>query len=212
MRLTKLGHACVRIEHDNGVLVLDPGVFTDPAAMDGATAVLLTHEHPDHYLPDHLKLTDAPVYTISAVADLIRKDAPAVAERTTVVAPGEGFRVDGLPVTTVGEQHAVLHPHWPVSHNSGYVIEVDDSVLYHPGDAFTPPGRDIDILLAPTSAPWARAYELIDFMQEVKAPVNIAIHDRIYSEAGAGIIDMQAGAFLTPEGQEFKRLKDGEDL
>jgi L-ascorbate metabolism protein UlaG (beta-lactamase superfamily) len=212
VRLTKFGHACIRIEHDNGAIVLDPGVFTDPASIDGATAVLITHDHPDHYLPDLLQLTDAPVYTISAVADLIGNDAPAVAERTVVVAPGEQFHVDGLPVTAVGEQHAVLHPDWPISHNSGYLIEVDGSAIYHPGDALTSPERDIDVLLAPASAPWARAYELVEFMRQLKAPVNIAIHDRVYSEAGAGIIDRQASAFLQPAGQQFKRLKDGEDL
>jgi L-ascorbate metabolism protein UlaG (beta-lactamase superfamily) len=212
MRLTKFGHACVRIEHDNGVLVLDPGVFTDPAAMDGATAVLVTHDHPDHYLPDHLTLAGAPVYTISAVADLIRKDAPDVAERTRLVAAGEDFSVDGLSVTAVAGRHAILHPEWPASDNSGYVIEVGDTAIYHPGDALVPAGRDIDILLAPASAPWARAYELVEFMRQVQAPINIAIHERIYSEAGAGIVDMQVGAFLAPTGQEFKRLRDGQDL
>lgn len=212
MRLTKFGHACVRVEHDNGAFVFDPGVFTDPAAVDGATAVFVTHDHPDHYVADHLKLTDAPIYTIPAVADLIRQDAPEVAERTTVVAADERWRVDGASVSAVGEQHAILHPDWPVSHNSGFVVEVDGSVIYHPGDALTLPGRDIDILLATASAPWARAYELVDFMRQVKAPVNIAVHERIYSDAGAGIIDMQAHAFLSSAGQEFRRLKDGEDL
>jgi len=212
MRLTKLGHASVRIEHDGGVLVLDPGVFTDRAALDGATAVLITHEHADHYLPDHLAAVDAPVFTIDAVASKIRTDAPEVAERTTTVAPGEVFSAGGLSITAVGEQHAIIHPELPTFFNSGYLFEVDGTSIYHPGDALTGPGREVDILLAPASAPWARASELVDFMRTVKAPLNIAIHDRIYSDAGAGVLDMQAGAFLPKAGQEFKRLKDGEDL
>ena len=48
MRLTKYAHSCLRVEHDGGVLVVDPGVFSEPAALDGADAVLITHEHPDH--------------------------------------------------------------------------------------------------------------------------------------------------------------------
>ena len=32
MRITKFGHACVRLEHDGKVVVLDPGMFTDPEA------------------------------------------------------------------------------------------------------------------------------------------------------------------------------------
>ena len=51
--------------------------------------------------------------------------------------------------------------------------------LLHPGH--------VDVLLAPASAPWAHSHELVDFMHEVKAPVDIAIHYRIYRSAGAGI-------------------------
>ena len=53
MRLTKYSHACVRLEKD-GVLVIDPGVFSEPAALDGVDAVLLTHEHVDHLNLDAL--------------------------------------------------------------------------------------------------------------------------------------------------------------
>ena len=53
-------------------------MFTEPSAVDGAGAVLITHEHPDHYVPDLLRRTDAPVFTIAAVAERIREDAPDV--------------------------------------------------------------------------------------------------------------------------------------
>ena len=74
MRITKFGHACVRIEHDGGVLVIDPGVFTEPEAVDGATAVLITHLHPDHYLADHLRRTDAAVWTVADLAAQIGEE------------------------------------------------------------------------------------------------------------------------------------------
>ena len=88
MRITKFGHACVRIEHEGHVVVLDPGVFTEPEAVDGATAVLVTHVHPDHLHPENLRATDAPVFTVGQVADQLVADAPDVAERTTTVSPG----------------------------------------------------------------------------------------------------------------------------
>ena len=68
MRLTKFGHACVRIEHNGAVIVIDPGVFTSPSAVDGATAVLVTHEHADHWEASRLHRTDAAIHTIGAVA------------------------------------------------------------------------------------------------------------------------------------------------
>jgi L-ascorbate metabolism protein UlaG (beta-lactamase superfamily) len=211
MRLTKLGHACVRIQHDDAVVVLDPGVFTEPDAVDGATAVLITHEHPDHYLPDTLRRTDAPIWTIADVAARIREDAPDLAERVTVVAPDD--RVDvGLPVRVVGELHAVIHPELPRFHNSGYVVTAGDTTVYHPGDALTAPGEDVDVLCLPVSAPWMRASEAVEFARAVRAPRNIAIHDRVYSEAGLGIVDGHLNTFLPKEGLDYRRLPDGSDL
>jgi len=55
MRLTKLEHACVRLEKDGAVLVLDPGVWTGPEALERAGAVLITHEHFDHLNADVLR-------------------------------------------------------------------------------------------------------------------------------------------------------------
>jgi L-ascorbate metabolism protein UlaG (beta-lactamase superfamily) len=211
MRITKFGHACVRLEYDGKAIVLDPGVFTDVSALDGADAVLITHEHPDHYLPAHLLTTDAPIFTIEAVAAKILEDAPEVAERVTVVAPGESFD-PGVPVRAVGELHAVIHPEYPRFFNSGYVLTLGETKLYHPGDALTPPGEDVDVLFVPVSAPWMRVSEAIEFAREVKAPRNVAIHDRIYSEAGLGMVDGHMDAFLPKAGQEYVRLADGQDL
>jgi L-ascorbate metabolism protein UlaG (beta-lactamase superfamily) len=211
MRITKFGHACVRVEHDGATVVIDPGMFTDVGAVDGAGAVLITHEHADHYLPDHLRATDAPIFTIEAVAARIREDAPDVAERVTVVAPGQAFDA-GLPVTTVGELHAVIHPEYPRFFNSGYVLTAGDQKLYHPGDALTEPGEAVDLLFVPVSAPWMRASEAIEFARAVKAPRNLAIHDRVYSEAGLGIVDTHMNAFLPKEGLEYARIPDGQDL
>ncbi|WP_182525608.1 MBL fold metallo-hydrolase [Nocardioides dongkuii] len=211
MRITKFGHACVRLEHAGTTIVLDPGMFTDREALDGADAVLITHEHPDHYLPDHLLAVDVPVFTIDAVAQRIREDAPAVAERTTVVAPGEELDL-GLPVRVVGELHAVIHPELPRFHNSGYVLTAGDARVYHPGDALTAPGEDVDVLLLPVSGPWLKVSETIDFAREVGARRNLAIHDRVHSEAGLGIVDGHLSRFLAPQGLEYVRIADGEDL
>ena len=207
VRITKFEHACVRIEHDGNVVVLDPGVLTRREAVEGATAVLITHEHADHLSVDHLAAVDAPVFTIDAVAKAI--GSPEVLERTTVVAPGDTFDV-GLPVRAVGELHAVIHPEFQRFFNSGYVVYGDES-LFHPGDAFTPPGEDVDVLCTPVCAPWAKISEVLDYARANAAPRNLAIHDMVYSEFGLGIVDPRMEAFVG-EGNVYKRLKPGEDL
>jgi len=210
MRITKFGHACIRLEYDGTVVVIDPGMFTDPEAVDGADAVLITHEHPDHYQTDHLTRTDAPVFTIDAVAARVREDAPDVADRLTVVTPGQEFD-PGIPTVAVGEHHAVIHPDLPRFFNSGYLFTLGDTTVYHPGDALTVPERQVDVLCVPVCAPWMRAAEGVDFARAVGARRNIAIHDRIYSEAGLRIVDGHYGLLL-PETQSYTRLADGTDL
>src|SRR3712207_6911077 len=44
VRVTKFTHSCLRLEGD-GVLVVDPGAFSERSALEGADAVLVTHEH-----------------------------------------------------------------------------------------------------------------------------------------------------------------------
>ena len=210
MRITKFGHSCIRLEYDGKVVVVDPGMFTDPEAVDGADAVVITHEHPDHYLPDHLARTDAAVFTIDAVATKIREDAPDIADRLTVVSPGDEFD-PGIPAVSVGELHAVIHPDLPRFYNSGYLFTLGDTTVFHPGDALTLPEQPVDVLCVPVCAPWMRAAEGIDFARAVAAPRNLAIHDRIYSEAGLRIVDGQYGLLL-PETSSYTRLADGVDL
>ena len=211
MRITKFGHACIRIEHDGGVVVVDPGGFTDREAVDGATAVLVTHEHPDHLDVGHLAATDAPIWTIDAVRAQIAEQDPAVAERVTVVAPGD--RVDvGLPATVVGEQHAVIHADLPRINNSGYLLDVDGTTLYHPGDSFTAPGGPVDVLLLPVHAPWSKIAEVIDFSRAVGAKRSVAIHDGLLNDNGHTIVGRVLGGLLDTDEHHYERLQPGTDL
>jgi len=211
MRITKFGHACVRLETGDHTIVLDPGGFTEPEAVDGATAVLITHEHPDHYSAEHLRRTDAPIHTIGAVAAKIREDAPDVAERVTVVERDQEFD-PGVPTRAVGELHAVIHPEMQRFDNSGYLLEVEGITIFHPGDSLTLPEVDVDLLLLPVSAPWLKISECIDFARDVNAPRSLAIHDMVYSDAGLAMADAHLSRMLGERGQTFVRLRPGEDL
>lgn len=212
MRLTKLGHACVRVEHGGTTVVIDPGAFTDPGAAEGADVVLLTHVHADHWTADQLRATDAPIRTIAQVADAIRDQAPDVAERVQVVAPGDLLEVGGVGIEVVNEQHAVIHPDYPRPDNSGYLLTLDGTTVFHPGDSLDGPGRPVDLLLTPVSAPWLKISEAIDFAVGVGAPRNLAIHDKVYSDLALGMADQHLSHFLGQREQEWIRLRDGADL
>lgn len=212
MRLTKFGHAAVRIDHDGTSIVVDPGIWSQRESVEGVDAVLITHEHVDHFHLDHLRATDAPIHTIAAVAALIRDQAPDVAERVVVVEPDRSWRIGTIGVTAVGELHAVIHPELPRFHNSGYLFELGDQTVFHPGDALTGPGVAVDVLLAPVCAPWMRSSEGVDFARAVGAPRNVAIHDRVYSAEGLGVVDQQFALLLGKHDQAYVRLADGTEL
>jgi L-ascorbate metabolism protein UlaG (beta-lactamase superfamily) len=211
MRVTKLGHSCVRIEHDGELLVVDPGGFTESGATEGATAVLVTHEHPDHLDVAQLAATDAPIYTIEAVHRRIAEADPALADRVQVVVPGQVFDA-GLPVTAVGELHAVIHPDLPRFHNTGYVIDVGSTRIYHPGDALTPAGAPVDVLLLPMHAPWSKVSEVADFSRSVGARRSVAIHDAMLSDDGLGVVGRVLHGLLDTDEHTFERVRPGTDL
>ena len=92
MRLTKFSHACVRLERDGGVLVIDPGTLSEREALDGVDAVLITHEHMDHLdkeaLADALaKRPSVDVYTHPDVAKQLAEMSGVVHG----VVPGDDF-------------------------------------------------------------------------------------------------------------------------
>jgi L-ascorbate metabolism protein UlaG (beta-lactamase superfamily) len=211
MRITKFGHACVRVESASTTVVVDPGGWSEREAVDGASAVLVTHEHPDHLDPDNLRATDAPVYTIGAVAKQIAEQAPDVAERVTVVQPGDVLDL-GIPVTVVGEKHAVIHPELQHFDNSGYLLEVEGRRVFHPGDAFTERPEALDLLLLPVHAPWNKVSEVIDYARAVGAPLSVAIHDGLLNERGLALAQRQLSGMLGEREQEYLRVEPGTEV
>lgn len=205
MRLTKFGHACVRLEYDDHVVVIDPGAFTDPEAVDGATHVLITHEHADHADPERLRRTDAVIHTIAAVAD---QAPPDLRERIEVVAPGD--TIAELGVEVVGEKHAIIHPDLPHFDNSGYLFDVGGTRIFHPGDALTVPETPVDLLLLPISGPWLKVSECIDYARAVGAPRNLGIHEAVHSEIGVALVGTHLKNLL-PETSDYTLLAPGTD-
>ncbi|MEU4790319.1 MULTISPECIES: MBL fold metallo-hydrolase [Micromonospora] len=204
MQVTKYAHSCLRLEHDGAVLVVDPGVFSDPAALDGADAVLITHEHPDHVdvgaLTRALERRPVPVHGPASLAGVLGDAAEAL----VTVEPGQSFTVAGVPVRAYGGQHAVIHPDIPVIQNIGYLFA---DVVYHPGDAlFVPDDVQVDTLFAPIHAPWSKFSEVVDFIRAVAPRRAYALHDGLLNDNGFGVLDRQYTAMSKTD---YRRLEPG---
>ena len=204
MQVTKYAHSCLRLEHDGAVLVVDPGVFSDPAALDGADAVLITHEHPDHVdvgaLTRALERRPVPVHGPASLAGVLGDAAEAL----VTVEPGQSFTVAGVPVRAYGGQHAVIHPDIPVIQNIGYLFA---DVVYHPGDALlVPDDVQVDTLFAPIHAPWSKFSEVVDFIRAVAPRRAYALHDGLLNDNGLGVLDRQYTALSKTD---YRRLEPG---
>jgi L-ascorbate metabolism protein UlaG (beta-lactamase superfamily) len=188
VRLVKYSHSCVRIESDAAVLVIDPGAFSERAALDGVDAVLITHEHMDHLdveaLSDALgKRRSVRVFTHAAVLPKLTGLEGAV----TTVESGEAFDAAGLRVKAYGGWHAEIHGDIPRVVNLGFLIE--DSI-YHPGDSFdVPEGATVDTLFVPISGPWLKLSESVQFVRSVAPRQAFALHDGLLNEPGLKIYD-----------------------
>lgn len=206
MKLTKRTHACVRLEKDGRSLVIDPGAFTEAGAAVGAEAVLVTHEHPDHFDEGQLRAAleadpATEVWTLRSVAEKISAAFPG---RVHTVGHGDVFSAAGFDVQVHGELHAVIHPDIPRITNVGYLV---DGSVFHPGDALTVPDQAVDTLLLPVMAPWSKISEVIDYVREVGPSRAYDIHDALLTDLARPIYDGQIGAL---GGAEHLRLTPGD--
>jgi L-ascorbate metabolism protein UlaG (beta-lactamase superfamily) len=208
MRLTKLGHSCVRLDKDGAILVIDPGGWSDPAAaLDGAAAVLVTHEHPDHLDADAIRaaLSSDPGVTLWANQSICAQFAE-FGDRVHEVRHGDALEVAGFDVHVYGVDHALIHPDIPLVVNTGFMV---DGELFHPGDSFTVPEDPANTLLVPISAPWLKAGDMIDYFRAVAPARGYAIHDAILNDNGLGLMTRMLSVAAGPSGAQVTRLEPG---
>jgi L-ascorbate metabolism protein UlaG (beta-lactamase superfamily)/catechol 2,3-dioxygenase-like lactoylglutathione lyase family enzyme len=169
MRLTRWSHSCVVLEAEGRTVVLDPGVWSEPRALDGADAVLVTHEHSDHVDVERLRATALPVWAPRG------SDLGGVP--FTPLDSGQTVEVAGFEVRTFGAGHAPIVPSQEVCANLGYVVTADGESVYHPGDALAVPDVPVATLLVPMQASWLKTDEAIAFLRAVRATRAVGIHD-----------------------------------
>ena len=164
MQLTKYAHACVSLAGHDARIVIDPGTMTPDAAqaVAAADAVLITHEHFDHFDEGLIakSLEARPELRVYGPASVVDRWS-ARRGQVTAVAAGQTFDVAGFEVAVFGELHATIRRDVPQVTNVGYLV---DGGLYHPGDAYHVPDAPVSTLLLPTSGPWAKLGESVRVM------------------------------------------------
>jgi L-ascorbate metabolism protein UlaG (beta-lactamase superfamily) len=204
MRITKLEHATLIVDEGGHKLVVDPGSLTTPLVdVRGIDAVVITHEHADHWSPGQLQRIldlnlDVRVFGPAGVAQA------AEGFPVETVSAGDEVTVGPFTLRFFGGQHAVIHSSIPVVDNVGVLI---NDRLYYPGDSFTiPEGVEVDTLAVPAGAPWLKIAEVIDYVAAVKPKRTFPTHYGVLSAAGLALSNDRIKAVTESNGGQHYAL------
>lgn len=208
MRVTKFEHATLTLAKSGKTLVVDPGSFTAPLGqLDGVVAIVITHEHPDHWTPEHLDriletFPSTPIFGPEGVAKA------AAGHEITVVRPGDVVEAEPFRLEFFGGRHAVIHESIPVIDNVGVLV---DDQFYYPGDSYAvPKGRAVELLAAPVGAPWLKIGEAMDFVLAVAPRRAFGTHDMTLSVIGRDMGRARLRWAVEQDGGEFVALDPGD--
>ncbi|MGZ0710601.1 MBL fold metallo-hydrolase (plasmid) [Coraliomargarita sp. W4R53] len=204
MRVTKFEHATLSLESGGKTLVIDPGGFTQPLLdLTHVIGIVITHEHPDHWTPEHLRrireaFPEVVIYGTEGVARL------ATDFEITIVRPGDTVPLGPFTLEFFGGRHAVIHESIPVIDNVGVLVNDE---FYYPGDSYAvPEGREVRLLAAPVGAPWLKISEAMDFVLAVAPQRAFATHDMTLSVIGKNMGQSRLTWAVEQNGGEFLAL------
>lgn len=192
MQLTHFGHSCLLAEFGQTKILFDPGSFAHGfEGITGLSAILITHQHPDHV--DVARLPALLAGNPDAVLYADPQTAAQLGEPCQAVHVGDKLALGPVPaqlsIRAVGGVHAVIHPEIPVIENISFLVGDGEhpARLMHPGDALFVPDEPVDVLAAPAAAPWMKISEAVDYLRAVAPDRAVPIHQGIVAPDARGI-------------------------
>lgn len=207
MKITKFGHACLFLQDGGDVLVIDPGKFTDlPENLENIQSIIISEEHYDHFDLDNVQKIlkqspDAHIYTTESVGKTL--DEHSI--NNTVVSGHQIVDKEGFNITLSEADHAVVHGSSP---NRVVTVRVAE-FLYYPSDSFITTNEPVKVLALPTSGPWYKVTESIDFANAIDSEYILATHNGLNSEAGNSVTHHFLETHI-PKDRKFVFLNLGE--
>ena len=210
MKLTKYQHACFTAEKDGKLLVVDPGAYThDLEAPENVVAIIVTHEHPDHFDVNALGALIAhnPEAVVIAHESITTQLGNALPHKA--VAAGDQLSLGPFELKFVGGEHAQITPDMPALANLGLLV---NNTLYYPGDSFFLPEEQFETLALPAAAPWCKISEVMEFATRAKASTVFPTHDAILSGEGKELIDRMLAPIVGKAGGKYIRVTEPIDI
>lgn len=207
MRVMKLEHACLTVELGGKELVIDPGMYSEaPPRITNPVAITLSHIHDDHSFQPHIEalLARNPGLQIFGTEEVAQK---LEGLKVTKVHHGDRHIVEGFTLDFYGYFHQEIHRSIPLVENFGLMVNGE---LYYPGDSYTVPEAEVQTLACPSSAPWLKIADVIDFLNEVRPKRCFPTHNALLSEHGHKLQNARISELTEQSGGEFRYLEVGE--
>jgi L-ascorbate metabolism protein UlaG (beta-lactamase superfamily) len=209
MKITKHGHACLEVVLDSQTLIIDPGSYTEElSGLSNVVAVVVTHKHDDHC--DEAKIAkikeaypEVQILGTSEVAARL-KDMDV-----STVYHGDYYEVGNFKLEFFGDMHQIIHESIPLIQNTAVLVNGE---LYYAGDSYTPPDQKIKVLACPTSAPWLKIGDVMDYIKEVKPAICFPTHNALLSQLGHDLNNSRVKQVTEENGGEFRYLEVGQSL
>ena len=209
MKITKFDHALLSIEDDTKMVVIDPGSYSNALpGFKNVVAICLTHIHEDHSYRPHVEkiVLENPDAQIFGPAEVAQKLSGLPVQ---VVYHGDHFEVSGFELDFSGDLHEQIHRSIPLIQNTGVTV---NRTLYYPGDSYTIPENEVKVLACPTSAPWIKIADVMDFIAAVKPETLFPTHNALLSDNGHELYNHRISEVTNENGGNFVFLKPGQSL
>jgi L-ascorbate metabolism protein UlaG (beta-lactamase superfamily) len=209
MKITKHGHACLELELDGKKALIDPGFYTeDVSGLKDVVVLVITHSHDDHCFETQVAgiAKSNPGIKIFGTSEVAAKLSGF---DVTTVYHGDFYLEQGFSFEFFGDMHQIIHESIPLIQNTGVMV---NNQLYYPGDSYTTPDRPVEILACPTSAPWLKIGDVMDFVAAVKPKQSFATHNALLSDLGHDLNNGRVKLVTEQFGGEFTYLKVGDSL
>jgi L-ascorbate metabolism protein UlaG (beta-lactamase superfamily) len=209
MKITKHGHACLELELAGKKALIDPGLYTeDVSGLKDVVALVITHSHDDHCFESQVAgiSKSNPGIKIFGTSEVAAKLSGF---DVTTVYHGDFYEVEGFSFEFFGDMHQIIHESIPIIQNTGVLV---NGKLYYPGDSYTTPDVPVEILACPTSAPWLKIGDVMDFVAAIKPNQSFATHNALLSDLGHDLNNGRVKLVTEQFGGKFTYLKVGESL
>lgn len=210
MKLTKYEHACLILDNDESRLIIDPGCFTNLLDdLGGVSILVITEEHTDHFDIDNVrkvieKNPQVKIFTTMVVAAQL--SAAGIA--SSVIEGEQTVKENGYKLGFYETPHAPVYKKSPCRSLS---VRVDD-YLFYPSDSYNIIDDEVEILALPTSGPWHKLEEAIDFANSINSKKILATHNALYSDDGQAVANNFIKVNIVDKSRDYIYLKPGESL